>query len=38
MKIINERETQKTKTEKNKYVMQALVKVWELNDFCVCLS
>ena len=38
MNIIYEREKQKTKTERNKGVMQAIGKVWELNDFVVCLS
>ena len=28
----------KKKTERNKGVMQAIVKVWELNDIVVCLS
>ena len=27
-----------TKTDRNTGVMQAIVKVWELNDFFVCLS
>ena len=30
--------TKKTKTERNKGVTQAIVKVWDLNDFVVCLS
>ena len=30
--------TKKTKTERNKRVTQAVVKVWDLNDFVVCLS
>ena len=33
-----EKTTKKTKTDRNTGVMQAIVKVWELNDFGVCLS
>ena len=38
MKIIDERERQKTKTQRNKAVKQAVVKVGELKDFVVRLS
>ena len=46
MKIIDERETQKTKTKtkktnkdrKEQGGAEAIVKVWELNDFVVHLS
>ena len=38
MKIIDEREQQKAKTERSKGVAQAIVKVLELNDFVVRLS
>ena len=38
MKIIDERERQKTKTQRNKVVKQAVVKVGELKDFVVRLS
>ena len=38
MKIIDEREKQKTKTERSKEVAQAIVKVWELNGFVARLS
>ena len=39
MKIIDERERQqKTKTERNKGVTQAIMKVWEPNDFVVRLG
>ena len=38
MKIIHERESKTKKTERNRGVMQAIVKVWELNDFVVYLS
>ena len=31
-------ETKKAKAERKKPVMQAIVKVWELNDFAVRLS
>ena len=38
IKIIDERERQqKIKTEKNKGVTQAIVKVWELNAFVLRL-
>ena len=33
MKIIHEKERQKTKTERNKDVTKSIVKVGELNDF-----
>ena len=33
MKIIDERERQKTKTERNKKVTKAIAKVWGINDF-----
>ena len=41
IKIIDEKETQKnnnTKTEKNKGLTQARVKMWEINDFAVRLT
>ena len=38
MKITDEREQQKAKTERSKGVAQAIVKVLELNDFVVRLS
>ena len=38
MKILDERETQKANTERNKGTVQALVKVGELNGFVVHLS
>ena len=38
MKIIDERERQKTKTERCKGVVQVIVKVWELNGFVGRLS
>ena len=38
MKIIDEKERQKTKTERRKGVAQVIVKVWELNGFLARLS
>ena len=38
MKIIDERERQKIKTERNKGVMETVVKVWDLNDVVVHLG
>ena len=38
MKIIDERERQKTKTERRKGVAQVIVNVWELNGFVARLS
>ena len=38
MEVIDERESQKTKTERSKVVAQAIVKVLELNGFVACLS
>ena len=38
MKTIDEREREKTKTERSKGVAQAIVKVWELNGFAAQLS
>ena len=38
MEIIDEREMQKTNTEKSKGVVQAIVKVWELNGFVARLG
>ena len=35
MEIIDEKEREKAKTEKKKGVAQAVLKVWELNDFVV---
>ena len=37
MKITDEKEKQETKTKRNEGVTQATVKVWELNDFVLCL-
>ena len=38
-KIIDERKKgKKTKTERNNGVSQAIVKVWDLNDFVVRLN
>ena len=37
MKIIDERETQTVKTERNKGMTQDIVKGWELNDFVILL-
>ena len=38
MEIIDEREMQKTNTERSKGVVQAIVKVWELNGFVARLG
>ena len=38
MKVTNEKEKQKRKTEINKGMTHTIVKVWELNDFVVRLS
>ena len=38
MKIIDEWERQKTKTERRKGVAEAIMKVWEVNGFVARLS
>ena len=38
MKIIEDGESKKKETERNKRVVQTIVKGWKLNDFAVRLS
>ena len=38
METIDERERQRNKDRKSKGVAQAMMKMWELNDFVACLS